>query len=125
MAEKDFHLAAALALIAQSPLADVLMFKGGMAIHHCYLPQLRFSEDLDFSCRIPGHVTLDEIKAVLEAGGLFEVRKTFTSPATIKIERLRYGGILAQPGVIKVEIDHLQNVLLLPPCAPLPQRLGT
>ena len=118
LAEKDYYLGAALSLIAQSPLADVLVFKGGTAIHHCYLPQYRFSEDVDFSCRANGAVTLDEVKTVLETGGLFEVRKEFTSAATIKIERLSYGGILAQPGAIKVEIDHLQNVMLPPQLLP-------
>jgi len=118
LAEKDYFLGAALSLIAQSPLADVLVFKGGTAIHHCYLPQYRFSEDIDFSCRVRGGVTLDEVKAALETGGLFEVQKEFTSPATIKVERLRYAGILAQPGAIKVEIDHLQNVVLPPHLLP-------
>lgn len=118
LAEKDYFLAAALSLIAQSRLAEVLVFKGGTAIHHCYLPQHRFSEDIDFSCRIRGGVTLDDVRAVMETGGLFEVRKVFTSPATIKIERLRYDGILEQPGAIKVEIDHLQNVLLPPVSLP-------
>lgn len=118
LAEKDFYLAAALSLIAQSPLAKVLVFKGGTALHHCYLSQYRFSEDIDFSCRMPGGVTPDAVRGVLEAGGIFEVRKKFISPATIKIERLRYGGILDQPGAIKVEIDYLQNVVLPPQVLP-------
>lgn len=112
LAEKDFFLGAALALIAQSALADVLVFKGGTAIHHCYLPQYRFSEDIDFSCRLKGGVTLQDVKRILESGDIFQVRKEFSSAATIKIERLRYEGILAQAGAIKVEIDHQQNVLL-------------
>lgn len=96
----------------------MLVFKGGTALHHCYLPQLRFSEDIDFSCRVPGRVTLAQVKSAPEKGGLLEVRKEYVSPATIKIERLRYAGILGQPGAIKVEIDHLQNVLLEPRMIP-------
>lgn len=63
---------------------------------------------------MPGGVTLDTVTTALEEGGLFQVRKQFVSPATIKIERLRYAGILDQPGAIKVEIDNLQNVVLPP-----------
>ena len=49
IAEKDYFLALAIQRISQSPLKDKLVFKGGTAIHHCYLPQYRFSEDLDFT----------------------------------------------------------------------------
>lgn len=49
VAEKDYYLALAVKLIAESPLGETLVFKGGTAIHHCYLPQYRFSEDLDFT----------------------------------------------------------------------------
>ena len=111
VAEKDFHLALALQRLAQSPLRDGLVFKGGTALHHCYLPQNRFSEDLDFTAVAPG-LTGDAVKQALTAGGLFEVRKEFESPATIKFERLWYPGILDQPGAIKVEIDRMQNVVL-------------
>ena len=49
VAEKDYHLALALQQLAASTLANTLVFKGGTALHHCYLPQHRFSEDLDFT----------------------------------------------------------------------------
>ncbi|UCC40275.1 MAG: nucleotidyl transferase AbiEii/AbiGii toxin family protein [Candidatus Aminicenantes bacterium] len=42
-AEKDYFLAVILKMIYNSFLADSLVFKGGTAIHHCYLEQLRFS----------------------------------------------------------------------------------
>ena len=113
-AEKDYFLAAALSLIAESPLKDNLVFKGGTALHHCYLPQYRFSEDIDFSTRVRDGLTVGAVKAVLEQPGLFEVRKEYVSKATIKIERLWYPGILDQPGAIKVEIDQVQNVVLPP-----------
>ncbi len=38
-----------LLIIYNSSLKDKLIFKGGTAIHHIYLDQLRFSEDLNFS----------------------------------------------------------------------------
>ena len=101
----------ALKLIAESPLAKRLVFKGGTALHHCYLPQYRFSEDLDFTTP-DKTLDADTVVNTLTRDGLFEVKKLFTSTATIKVERLRFPGVLAQPGAIKVEIDRLQNVVL-------------
>jgi len=48
-AEKDYMLAIASKIIYESKLGDMIVFKGGTAIHHCYVPQSRLSEDLDFS----------------------------------------------------------------------------
>ena len=49
IAEKDYFLTLALQVLYASPLQESLVFKGGTALHHCYLPQQRFSEDLDFT----------------------------------------------------------------------------
>jgi len=111
IAEKDYCLAEAIKLISESPLAEKIVFKGGTAIHHCYLPQHCFSEDLDFGS-LDKSITMDEVVQVLESTGDFSVKKKYESGATVKIERLTYRGILAQPGSIKVEIDRLQNVAL-------------
>ena len=111
IAEKDYHLALAVKLIGESPLGEKLVFKGGTAIHHCYLPQHRFSEDLDFTS-LDHDLDLDTVTSTLESTGEFTVRKKYESSATIKIERLSYQGILDQPGAIKVEIDRKQNVVL-------------
>lgn len=111
VAEKDYYLALAVQIIAASPLGDRLVFKGGTAIHHCYLPQHRFSEDLDFTS-LDKNLTMAEVAATLEATGDFAVKKQYESNATLKIERLGYPGLLDQPGAIKVEIDRLQNVML-------------
>jgi len=100
-------------VIDESPLRQKLVFKGGTALHHHYLPQLRFSEDLDFTS-LDKDISLDEVISVFEAYDLFSVKKQYTSPATIKLERLQYSGILAQPNHIKIEIDHVQNVVLPP-----------
>ena len=110
-AEKDYFLAVALWVIDQSSLRDRLVFKGGTAIHHHYLPQLRFSEDLDFTS-LDKNITLEEVVEAFEAWDFFSVKKQFTSPATIKLTKLQYTGILAQPNHIKIEIDHQQNVIL-------------
>ncbi len=112
-AEKDYFLTLALLVIDESPLRQKLVFKGGTALHHHYLPQLRFSEDLDFTS-LDKDITIDEVINVFEAHDFFSVKKQYVSPATIKLEKLQYSGILAQPNHIKVEIDHVQNVVLPP-----------
>lgn len=111
IAEKDYYLSLAVKLISESALGAQLAFKGGTALHHCYLPQYRFSEDLDYTSLVPG-LDIETVVTTLQSTGEFTVRKQFASPATIKIERLWYEGILAQLGAIKVEIDHKQNVVL-------------
>lgn len=111
VAEKDYHLAVAVQIIASSSLREEIIFKGGTAIHHCYLPQQRFSEDLDFTS-LDKNLSLADVVAALESTGEFVVKKHFESTATLKIERLVYRGILDQPGAIKVEIDRLQHVAL-------------
>jgi predicted nucleotidyltransferase component of viral defense system len=111
IAEKDYFLALAVQLVYDSPLKNKLIFKGGTALHHCYLPQKRFSEDLDFTA-LDSDISLVEIVSVLEADDTFRANKTYQSDFTIKIERLQYQGLLGQPGNIKFEVDHHQNVVL-------------
>jgi predicted nucleotidyltransferase component of viral defense system len=74
VAEKDYFLTIASKVINESELSRRLVFKGGTAIHHCYLPQSRFSEDLDFSCS-DNSVSLEEVKKVLTSQPFFEVKK--------------------------------------------------
>ena len=111
VAEKDYFLALAIQRISHSPLNNKLVFKGGTAIHHCYLPQYRFSEDLDFTS-LDAAIKPEDIFSVLEAKGLFKANKVYASDFTIKFERLQFSGLLGQPGNIKIEIDFQQNVLL-------------
>jgi len=49
--EKDYCLSWFLVGMSATPLKDILAFKGGTAIKKCYLPDYRFSEDLDFTLR--------------------------------------------------------------------------
>jgi predicted nucleotidyltransferase component of viral defense system len=111
IAEKDYLLALVLQLISQSSLGKKLVFKGGTSLHHCYLEQQRFSEDLDFSCG-EQPISFDEIQKVLSSVDYLEIKKHFQSAATIKIERLLYSGPLGFPNSIKLDFDVLQNVLL-------------
>ena len=111
IAEKDYFLALVLKLITESSLGNNLVFKGGTALHHCYLDQCRFSEDLDFSSN-QSPVSLEETRKMFAGVDNLDIKKDYFSGATVKIEKLQYVGPLIQPNSLKVEIDYLQNVLL-------------
>jgi predicted nucleotidyltransferase component of viral defense system len=113
IAEKDYLLAIVSKIIFDSVLSGKLIFKGGTALHHVYLPQLRFSEDLDFSSNVT-KLDLGEVKNIFSKFDFLEIKKDYVSGATIKIEKLQYSGPLIQPNSLKVEIDFLQNVVLPP-----------
>jgi len=111
IAEKDYFLAIVLKLITESALKNDLVFKGGTALYHCYLEQLRFSEDLDFSSNQES-VNLEAIRKIFTNQNYLSIKKDYLSDATIKIEKLQYVGPLTQSNFLKVDIDYLQNVLL-------------
>lgn len=113
IAEKDYFLAIVLQIIANSALKDTLIFKGGTALHHCYLEQYRFSEDLDFSAN-QQPISLEKMRDIFVGVDYLSIKKDYLSGATVKIEKLQYTGPLIQPNSLKVEIDFLQNVLLPP-----------
>lgn len=127
IAEKDYLLSVVSRIISGSSLRGRLVFKGGTALHHCYLPNLRFSEDLDFTYttthtgKIGSNVeaqskeeVLDEIERLLNECDFLEVRKSYISDFTIKIERLSFVGPLGQPNSLKIEVDMEQAVVLRP-----------
>src|SRR3989339_2140804 len=113
IAEKDYFLTLVLQIITQSALKNTLIFKGGTALHHIYLEQYRFSEDLDFSTN-QKPVGLEAVRNIFAGTEYLSIHKDYLSDATAKIEKLQYVGPLIQPNSLKVEIDVLQNVLLPP-----------
>ena len=112
-AEKDYFLAVVMQIISKSDLQDVLVFKGGTSLHHCYLDQLRFSEDLDFTS-VRNSLTLEDVRNLLSDYDLLNIQKDYQSEFSIKIEKLQYVGPLRQSNSLKIEIDRYQNVLLPP-----------
>ena len=113
IAEKDYFLAQVLQIIATSTTGKTFIFKGGTALHHCYLEQYRFSEDLDFSSnRTP--LSIEAVRKIFDNIDYLNIKKDYLTEATIKIEKLQYAGPLIQPNSLKVEIDFLQNVMLPP-----------
>ena len=113
IAEKDYFLALVSKIIFESKITDKLIFKGGTALYHVYLPQFRFSEDLDFSSDA-NKIELDEVKNIFTDFDFLNIKKEYVSDSTVKIEKLQYSGPLVQPNSIKVEIDYFQNVILPP-----------
>lgn len=63
--EKDYVLTWVLQAIAVSPLCDLLAFKGGTAIKKMYVPDYRFSEDLDFTL-LETNTTDADLQAAIE-----------------------------------------------------------
>jgi len=109
VAEKDYFLAVVLKIIYGSKLKDSLVFKGGTAIHHLYLDQLRFSEDLDFTALKP--VSIDEIKEVFKPYNFLEIVKHYPSDFALRINRLKFIGPLGQANSIKLDIDLTQKLI--------------
>lgn len=63
--EQDYVLTWVLLAIANSPLRNRLAFKGGTAIKKVYVPDYRFSEDLDFT--LLDETSNEELAAEVEA----------------------------------------------------------
>ena len=51
--ERDYVLAWFLTGLANHPLREILVFKGGTALRRCWIDHYRFSEDLDFTLTKP------------------------------------------------------------------------
>ena len=62
--EKDYCLSWFLVGLSATPLREILAFKGGTAIKKCYIPDYRFSEDLDFTLR--EEITFETIRGHLD-----------------------------------------------------------
>lgn len=111
VAEKDYFLTLALKQISESDLGDRLIFKGGTALHHHYLPQYRFSEDLDFTST-DQQVTLNEVRSIFKDSQIFTIKKDYSSHHTVKVEKLQYSGVLNQPSYLKIDISNVKNQAL-------------
>lgn len=110
-AEKDYFLALVLKILYDSKLKNSLVFKGGTALNHLYLEQLRFSEDLDFGTLKP--VKLEDLEEVFSAYDFLEIKKVSPSNFSLKIDRLKFIGPLEQPNSLKIDIDLTREVILL------------
>ena len=107
--EKDFVLTLVLAKIYDSVFKEILVFKGGTALHILYLHK-RLSVDLDFTALETLDITA--FKKVLEISELnSKVKKTTTSENSISIG-LKYKSLLDYPDSIKIDISFREKPLL-------------
>jgi predicted nucleotidyltransferase component of viral defense system len=110
-AEKDYFLAVILSIIYASEFKNALVFKGGTAIYHCYLEQIRFSKDLDFTSK--AKLNLHDIENLFSGFGIFKFKDTEEKKFGL-VFSVQYRGVLAQPDTISVDINTNQKVLLEP-----------
>lgn len=109
VAEKDYFLAIVLKILYGSGIGNKLVFKGGTALHHLYLDQLRFSENLDFGILEP--ITLEGLEKVFSEYDFLEIKKVSPSDFSLKIDRLKFEGPLGQPNSLKIDIDLTQKII--------------
>jgi len=111
--EKDYILTLILRhLYAEEIWREVLVLKGGTALHKLYLGR-RLSLDLDFTAQAP--VSLEAIRPALEIleiqGQIKDVREYHDA---LTIDRLGFVGPLQHPNSVKVDIS-LRERIQLPP----------
>ncbi len=72
--EKDYFFVLVLQLMSNSHLRETLFFKGGTALHHCYLEHFRFLEDLAFSSG-QHPLSIEDVEGVLTSKEYLEIKK--------------------------------------------------
>ena len=126
--ERDYCLSWFLAGLSKTSLTDFLAFKGGTAIKKCYIPDYRFSEDLDFTLR--EDVSFEKIEECLAI--VFEYAER-ASGIKLQISRydrhshenchtffLGYEGPLPSVSAKEVKVDITINEKLVFPIASKP-----
>ena len=126
--ERDYCLSWFLAGLSKTSLTDLLVFKGGTAIKKCYIPDYRFSEDLDFTLR--EDVSFEKIEECLAI--VFEYAER-ASGIKLRISRydrhlhenchtffLGYEGPLPSVSAKEVKVDITINEKLVFPIASKP-----
>ena len=83
--EKDYVLTWVLFALAAFPIRDQLAFKGGTAIKKAYVPDYRFSEDLDFTL-LDASLSNDLLRSSMEALFPWLRKEANLTVATRKIE---------------------------------------
>jgi len=110
-AEKDYFLAIILSIFYNSELKDELVFKGGTAIYHCYLDQLRFSKDLDFTAK--SKLMLSNLEKQIKSFEIFNLKDMNEKKYSLDLS-IQYHGVLIQPDTIQVNINTNQKILIEP-----------
>ena len=117
--ERDYCLSWFLFGLAQSPLKEAMIFKGGTALRRCYFQDYRFSEDLDFT--LAREVSLSDLLEGLknnfsyireESGIVFDhVRQEPSTENTHTIYLSYSGPIPGRPKEVKTDITFREKIL--------------
>ena len=110
-AEKDYFLAVILKIFYGSHLKNGLVFKGGTALYHCYMEQIRFSKDLDFTSTVA--LSPADMEKLFSDFEIFKLKDMEEKKYGLDFS-LQYRGVLAQPDTIEIDINTRQKVLLEP-----------
>ena len=105
--EKDYVLTWVLLAMAESSLREWLVFKGGTAIKRMFVPDYRFSEDLDFTLLEPGR-TNTELQTAVE--GLFPWLAREAN-LTLAIEKVEVHPSTGNPTIYLNYVGPLQAAL--------------
>lgn len=110
-AEKDYFLSIILSIIYNSEVKKYLVFKGGTAIYHCYLEQMRFSKDLDFTSTV--RLKPSDLEKIFASFDLIKLKDILEKKYSIEFSA-QYRGILGQSDSIEVDINTNQKILVEP-----------
>ncbi|MBM4460438.1 MAG: nucleotidyl transferase AbiEii/AbiGii toxin family protein [Chloroflexi bacterium] len=117
--EKDYVPTCLLRQIAQQPdLAESLILKGGLALHHIY-GNSRLSVDLDFTGR--RRVDAERIREVIAMTAGLSIHIPRELPPTrfsLHLRPISYRGPLGVPGTVEIEVSYREEVLLPPDTVP-------
>lgn len=107
--EKDFVLTLVVSKIYDSVFKEILVFKGGTALHMLYLHK-RLSVDLDFTALdMPNITAFEKVLKITDISSI--VKKTTSYKNSISID-LKYKSLLDYPDSIKIDISLRENPLL-------------
>ena len=126
--ERDYCLSWFLVGLSGTILRDILAFKGGTAIKKCYIPDYRFSEDLDFTLR--NDFSFENIREQLEAAFKHTEKASGIRLNISRIDRhfhenthtffMRYEGPLPGAAGKEVKVDITIRERLVFPIEPRP-----
>lgn len=133
--EKDYALTWLLSGIysKDSPLRDILIFKGGTAIRKVYFPEWRFSEDLDFTVvdRVDAEIVKKGFEAIFKLLGSSGITFSFGDFESTKygifanvqfVGPLRYKNRIAHDmSLIEKMIDKPAKIRVKPEHADVPE----
>lgn len=111
--ERDWVLTEIVYHLAQQPVGQDLVLKGGQALRHVYRSE-RFSKDVDYVAR--RRVDFAELRDLLTIRYPTRLRPPVAPPLStkfgLKIDPISYTGPLRVPGTVEVEVSFREDIQL-------------